>query len=136
MRGATQAVTGRIRAIGTETGEMTEYTRGDVVEVGDPFNDGDRSRPFLLVNTDAHPFDGEQYIAVTLTTRTWYEETIAISPDDFLEGGVPEESYIVPWGVTSPQHDDITDWFGRLDEPTVDKAVGQLGTYLGIQGTA
>ncbi|WP_226039630.1 hypothetical protein [Natrinema sp. DC36] len=47
-----------------------KYERGDVVEAGDPFNEEKPSRPFVIVSTTAHPFDGEQYIAVTLTTRT------------------------------------------------------------------
>lgn len=109
---------------------MTAYKRGDVVEAGDPFNEGPRSRPFLLINTTAHPFSDEQYIAVTLTTRTWHDETIPLAAEDFVEGGVPERSFIVPWGVTSPAHDDINDWFGRIGQPAVDDAVDQLVTYV------
>ena len=71
------------------------HERGDVVEASDPF-DGDGGRPFLVVNTDAHPFHGEQYVAVTLTTRTWYDGTIAVTGADFVEGGVPTDSYVVP----------------------------------------
>lgn len=109
---------------------MTEYERGDVVEVGDPFRGGDGSRPFLLVNTDSHPFHGEQYVAVTLTTRTWYDETLALPNRAFVDGGVPENSSIVPWGVSSPGSDDVTDWFGRVRQSTVDDSVEQLVGYL------
>jgi hypothetical protein len=106
------------------------YDRGDVVEAGDPFTDANTSRPFLVVNTDAHPFHGDQYVAVTLTTKTWYDETIGLDDADFVEGGVPERSSIVPWGVASPGHEDITDWFGRIDEDVVDRAVEDLIGYL------
>lgn len=109
---------------------MTTYERGDVVEAGDPFNEGSRSRPFLLINTPTHPFDGEQYIAVTLTTRMWYDETIQLTAEDFVEGGVPEQSFIVPWGVTSPSHADLDNWFGQLKQPAVDSAVDQLISYI------
>ena len=109
---------------------MTTYERGDVVEASDPFTDINPSRPFLIVNTDAHPFHGDQYVAVTLTTRTWYDETISLDEDDFVEGGVPEESSIVPWGVVSPAHEDIVDWFGRTTPETVDRTVEQLVGYL------
>lgn len=109
---------------------MTRYQRGDIVEVGDPFTAGDATRPFLVVNTDSHPFHEEQYIAVALTTRTWYDETMPLSETDFVDGGVPEDSSIVPWGVTSPATDDVTDWFGRVEQPVVDEAVKQLVGYL------
>lgn len=109
---------------------MIVYERGDVVEAGDPFTDTNPSRPFLIVSSDSHPFHGEQYVALTLTTRTWYEDTIQLSSADFEAGGVPKRSSIVPWGVVSPAHDDITDRFGRLQSKTVDKAVEQLVGYL------
>lgn len=106
------------------------YERGAVVEAGDPFNEGTSTRPFLLMNTDAHPFYGEQYVAVTLTTRTWYEETIPLDDEDFIEGGVPAASSIVPWGVVSPAHEDVLDRYGHLRESKVDDAVEQLYQYL------
>ncbi|MCY4732100.1 type II toxin-antitoxin system PemK/MazF family toxin [Natronomonas gomsonensis] len=109
---------------------MTEYERGDVIEAGDPFTQEPASRPFVIINTESHPFDGEQYVALTLTTRTWYEETLPVSPDDFGAGGVPAESSIVPWGVSSPAHDDIRDWFGRLEDEVVNEAVEQFVGYL------
>lgn len=109
---------------------MTTYERGDVVEAGDPFNEGNRTRPFLLINTDAHPFHGEQYIAVTLTTKTWHEETLPLDASDFIEGGVPEQSFVVPWGVSSPLHEDIGDWFGRLERQAVDNVVDRLTSYI------
>jgi len=41
---------------------MTEYERGDVIEAGDPFTQEPASRPFVIINTESHPFDGEQYV--------------------------------------------------------------------------
>lgn len=107
-----------------------KYERGDVVEAGDPFNEEKPTRPFVIVSTNAHPFDGEQYIAVTLTTRTWYDETIPITGEDFLDGGLPKQSYLVPWGVVSLPHDDILDWFGRVESTPLDETVDQLVDYL------
>ncbi|NGM70292.1 type II toxin-antitoxin system PemK/MazF family toxin [Natronolimnobius sp. AArcel1] len=107
-----------------------KYERGDVVEAGDPFNEEKTSRPFVILNTDAHPFDGEQYVAVTFTTQTWYDETIPVTNDDFLEGGLPKQSFLVPWGVVSLPHSDIREWFGRIDSGPLDETVDQLVTYL------
>lgn len=106
------------------------YERGDVVEVGDPFNEHKESRPFVIVNTGDHPFHGDQYIAVTLTTKQWYENTLAISNDDFLDGGIPRTSSIVPWGVILPSHSDVRDHFGRLQEPVVSETIDHLVRYL------
>lgn len=106
------------------------YERGDVVEAGDPFDEEKPSRPFAIVSTSAHPFDGEQYVAVTLTTRTWYDETIPLGEDDFLEGGLPKQSYLVPWGVVSLSHDDILDWFGRVEREPLEETVDRLVGYL------
>ncbi|MFC4542513.1 type II toxin-antitoxin system PemK/MazF family toxin [Halosolutus amylolyticus] len=107
-----------------------KYERGDVVEAGDPFNEETSSRPFAIVNTEAHPFDGDQYVAVTVTTRTWYDETIPLTDDDFLDGGLPKRSFLVPWGVVSLAHDDILDWSGRIQHPPLDETVEQLTAYL------
>lgn len=107
-----------------------EYERGDVVEAGDPFDEEKPSRPFVIVNTPAHPFHGEQYIALTLTTRTWYEETIPIADEDFVDGHLPKESFIVPWGISSPQRADIRTYLGRLSTERVDSAVEKSLKYV------
>lgn len=107
-----------------------KYERGDVVEASDPFNEEKPSRPFVVINTESHPFDGDQYVAVTLTSRTWYDETIPITEDDFLDGELPKDSYLVPWGVVSLSHDDILDWFGRIERAPLDETVDQLIGYL------
>ncbi|QLG61080.1 type II toxin-antitoxin system PemK/MazF family toxin [Halorarum salinum] len=114
---------------------MTAYERGDVIEASDPFTERNPSRPFLIVNSTAHPFSPEQYVALTLTTKTWHSETLPLPADAFIEGSVPDQSFIVPWGVVSPAHDDIDDWFGRVEQETVDRAVDQLYNYLTESGT-
>ncbi len=65
------------------------YERGDVVWSDDPFkDDSDAGRPWLVVNTDAHPFDDEQHMAVALST-SGYEATLPISDIDWIDGGCP-----------------------------------------------
>jgi hypothetical protein len=87
---------------------MTTDERGDIVEASDLFRVDNPSRPFCLISTAEHPFHGEQYVALTLTTKTWYDETIPVSADEFSEGGIPEDSALVPWGIVSPSHGDST----------------------------
>ncbi len=106
------------------------YERGDVAYGVDPFKGTDAARPWLIISTDLHPFHGEQYIAVTLTTKTWYDERIALSKRDWIEGGTPNESSIVPWSVISIDHADLDFWQGRLRSSVVDDAVDSLTQYL------
>lgn len=107
-----------------------EYERGDIVEAGDPFNEAQPTRPFVVVNTSAHPFHGDQFIALTLTTRTWYDETIPLTESDFVDGSLPRRSFIVPWGISSPQKDDVETYLGRLSPETVDRAVEATFEYV------
>jgi len=49
-------------------------SRGTVVVAADPFGHTPR-RPYLLVSDDGHPFAGEQYIALGITTKE-YEDNL------------------------------------------------------------
>lgn len=103
------------------------FERGDVVDGDDPFKDGQTARPWLvLTNHEGRPFHGEQYIALTLTSKSWLDGLIYIAKQYWLRGGMPDESRIVPWGVQSVDDDDIDFWQGRLDGTLVDDAVAAL----------
>lgn len=86
----------------------------------------------MIVNTPEMPFHGEQYVVLALSTRTWYEERLPITDDDLLEGGLPEDSSVLPWAVSSIDPDDVDRELGRLDERIVDDAVHTLASYLGV----
>ena len=103
------------------------FERGDVVYGDDPFKSSEDARPWLVLsNHEGRPFHGEQYIAVTLTSRSWMDDLIAIPEKGWLRGGTPDESRIVPWGVQSIEREDIDFWQGRLDGDLVDEAVAAL----------
>lgn len=107
-----------------------EYEARDVVQASDPFKPGSVSRPFVVVNTADHPFHGEQYIALTLTTKTWHDETIPLTEDDFVDGVLPKQSFVVPWSLNSLQDSDIETYLGRLSASPVDEAVRASTDYL------
>lgn len=142
---------------------MEHYERGDVVWGVDPFRStngsGDDSsgsgslptpRPWLVLSDDTTPFHPEQYLCLTLSSRTWYDESISIADDHWLRGGVPVSSVILPWSVAAIQHDHLdttgelvgqlhslddpdsrTDGYqGRLAPEIVDAATRQLRAYL------
>ena len=103
------------------------FERGDVVYGDDPFKDADDARPWLILsNHETRPFHGEQYIALTLTTKSWMDGLIEIPEESWLRGGTPDESRIVPWGVQSIDIEDIDFWQGRVESDRVDEAVAAL----------
>lgn len=51
--------------------EKPIYQRGDVVYGADPYKGDDAARPWLVLsNHEGRPFHGEQYITLSLTTKT------------------------------------------------------------------
>ena len=106
------------------------YERGDVVIALDPFKDDSSGRPFLIVSDEETPFHGEQYIALSLTTRTWYDERIPLEEGDWEEGGAPRSSSIMPWSVNSIDGNLIEGYQGRLGTDVVDEATTRLSEYV------
>ncbi|MFC7227971.1 type II toxin-antitoxin system PemK/MazF family toxin [Salinirubellus salinus] len=103
------------------------FERGDVVYGDDPFKGEEDARTWLILsNHEGRPFYGEQYIAVTLTSKSWMDGLIAIPEESWLRGGTPDEGRIVPWGVQSIDHEDIDFWQGCLAGGLVDETVAAL----------
>ena len=51
--------------------ERPIFERGDVVYGDDPFKGEEDARPWLILsNHEDRPFHGEQYIALTLTSKS------------------------------------------------------------------
>lgn len=109
------------------------YERGSIVFADDPFKGDDASRPWLIIGTDETPFHGEQYIALTLSTKTWYDERVPIDDDDLVDGGLPKSSSILPWAVASVEATRIDRELGVLAEEIVDEVTEQLGSYIGLE---
>jgi len=110
------------------------YERGDVVFGHDPFNERPAARPWLILSDEYHPFHGEQYGGVTLTSKSYHDEFLTIGDEDWIRGGMPAESAVVPWGIASPDHEDLDSdrYQGRLT-PTYVDSVGRAATaYLGL----
>lgn len=104
--------------------------RGDVVRSIDPFKLGvDSQRPWLVVSNDSHPFEDEQCLSVAISTKE-YPDSLALRPEVWEVGGVPEESFVSPWAVHSPRTEDFVAWQGRVSEGFVDSVVDEVTTYL------
>ena len=115
----------------TEKEESPIYEPGDVVYGDDPFKGDEAARPWLVIsNHEGQPFYGDQYIALTLTTKSWHDGFIEIPDTDWTRGGTPDDSRIVPWGVQSLGSGDIGYWQGTLDDVIVEDAIESLVHYL------
>lgn len=113
------------------TGDDPTYEPGDVVYGADPYKGVPAGRPWLVIsNHEGRPFEGDQYIALTLTTRTWMDGLIEIEDDAWIRGGTPDDSTVVPWGVQSIGADDVDHWQGRLSADLVTDAIDALVAYL------
>lgn len=110
------------------------YQRGDVIWGPDPFKSGENPRPWLILNNDSHPFGDEEYMTVTLTT-TAHDETVPIETSDWVQGGMPRQSYASPWAIASPKHTAIVRRQGRLTESFVRTVIEAMNTYLEPQST-
>ncbi|WP_049935202.1 hypothetical protein [Haloplanus natans] len=108
-----------------------DLKRGHVVLAPDPFkSDADATRPWVVINTESHPFDKKQYVVMGLTTRTWYDERIPLDTDDYRHRTAPRGSAIVPHAVASLKPVLMTDYVCRIRDGPLDRAVETLVDYL------
>jgi hypothetical protein len=111
-----------------------KYDSGDVVFGADPFDNDKDARPWLIISDDSHPFYGEQYVSLTLTSKMWYDDGFELCDDDCIRGGMPENSKVVTWSLGSPDHDDLDydRWQGTLKATVVDSCVERATRYIGL----
>ncbi len=111
--------------------------RGDVVWVADPFDfegqDGDEAddHPYVVISTEQHPFHGDEYLAMLVTT-TERSGAIAIPERRWEFGTLPRESFVNPWTVVTLKDDELADYQGVLKSEVVDEAVERLPEYVGL----
>lgn len=113
-----------------------DYEVGDVVWTVDPFKSGSSlSRLFAIVSTRTHPFEGEQFVGVTITT-TNHLIAHPLDGSHWEVGGTPRQSYLLPLSIHSPRataiqapptYDSITDpWQGRLTDELIEMVVEEI----------
>jgi hypothetical protein len=99
------------------------HQRGEVVWYPAMFAEYDR--PFLVVSDGSHPFHGEEYVGLAVTT-TAHDRAEPIGTADWELGSLPAESYVKPWNPVILKHPDIEGVAGTLSESCVDRAVAGL----------
>ena len=108
---------------------MAPYQRGDVVWHPAPFRDG--GRPYVVLSDDQHPFYGEEYMVVGVTTSE-REQAVALTPATLAEGGAPKRSWASPWYVLTVKHATITERLGHLTPEATDRIAGALAHLVGV----
>lgn len=108
---------------------MAPYRRGDVVWHPAPFRDG--GRPYIVLSDDQHPFYGEEYVVVGVTT-TERERAIALIPETWAEGGAPKPSWASPWYVLTVKHATVTDRLGRLKPEPIEEIATAVARLIGV----
>jgi mRNA-degrading endonuclease toxin of MazEF toxin-antitoxin module len=105
------------------------YERGAVVWSDDPFKDDPESgRPWLVLGNETQPFRENQYMSVALST-SGHEEAVPLV-GAWVDGGVPNRSYALPWAVHSARERYIERRIGRLSGSVIERVVDELTAYL------
>lgn len=111
---------------------LMAVSRGDVRWGPAPFKGSPAYRPWVVVSTDAHPFAGEECIAVALTT-TAHEEAIAVPDDAWTQGGSERQPYASPWYVTTIKIPTFDRMQGSLVSSFVDHVSETLHEYVPVR---
>jgi len=108
---------------------MAPYKRGNVVWHPAPFRDG--GRPYVVLSDDDHPFYGEEYVVIGVTT-TERKQAVALTPETWAKGGAPKPSWASPWYVLTVKDATITDRLGRLTSETTDEIATTVARLVGV----
>jgi len=130
----------------------SQYDRDTAVWVADPFYEKKtvqsanpsqvgRSRPFLILSDDTHPFAQTQFIGVLMTLQH-HPDAWALDDSDWLTQSPQKTSYVSPWVVMTPDWTDIEGddedsnqrdaTLGEIDPATVDAIARSIPQYIGI----
>ena len=104
---------------------MMAINRGAVVEYPALFSFESYPRPYLIISNPDHPFVGEEYVGLAITT-TDLDAVLPIEEDAWVRGSLPKQSFVKPWQPTLLKDDHVIDAFGLLRESVVDHAVRDL----------
>ena len=108
--------------------EQEAFDRGDVIWHPGLFRTN--ARPWFVLSTDDNPFHGEEYLVAGITTAP-REEGVELPTTAWEIGGLPEDSYVSPWFVTTLKHADIEQGIGRVRAETSATVLTAVRGYLG-----
>lgn len=107
------------------------FDSGDVLWAPDPYNAGEKPRPWLVLAADTLPYAGEEYICAGLTLSD-LPDNVEVGDGDWLVGNNPDQtSYCSPWVLATVKHDAIAGPQGSLTERFTRDIVERSTEYLG-----
>lgn len=112
-------------------GSKKPFQRADVVKHPAPFKNPPKHRYFLVLRDDSHPFHGEEYAVVALTSKE-RPEAIEVEADDWRFGSPRGDSYASPWYVFTIKHEDIDSPQGSVTDAMADEIATEASSYLGV----
>lgn len=107
------------------------YERGAVVK-GPDLLAGHDFRPYICLSDETHPFADEEglYAAATTTSRSI---AIRLTDEDFVDGGLPRETYVNPWTIVTIRHADMHGIEGLLREEIIEEIAERAAEYIGVR---
>lgn len=81
--------------------------------------------PYLVISNSSHPFHGEDYVVLRLTTRP-REISYHITEEDWQTGYPGEDSFVRTWNPMVFDSVMISDKQGRLKQHVVDRIVQSM----------
>jgi mRNA-degrading endonuclease toxin of MazEF toxin-antitoxin module len=107
------------------------YEQGAVWWGPAPHKSSAAYRPWVIVNTDAHPFAHTESIVLAMTT-TEHSGAVRVPDGAWKKGGSNKESFVSPWYPTTIKHHDFDRHQGTLDSELVETAVSELHQYTTV----
>ncbi|OKY77287.1 MAG: PemK/MazF family toxin [Candidatus Methanohalarchaeum thermophilum] len=104
------------------------YSQGSIVIGNNPFSN-DSKRPYLIISNKRHPFMGEEYLGVVVTT-TNREKAIPINDNNFRKGELPKSSYVSPWCIVTIKDDYIEKNIAIVDNYLIKETYRELLHYI------
>lgn len=108
-----------------------EYPRGTIVKGPDVIGPHS-ARPWLVVSDESHPFSDEECLVVAVTT-TARDRAVELSPERFVSGSLPGQSYVSPWVVTTLKTAEIQAEMATVTPETVTVVAEDIVEYVGVE---
>jgi len=105
---------------------MGKFVKGEVVVVPFPYSDlSDSKRRPACVIAEAGPHD--DVILCMITTRSIVDDSaVAISQQDFVQGGLPFDSNVRPNRLFTANETIVLRVVGHLSDAVMDEVVGEI----------
>ncbi|TVT85016.1 hypothetical protein [Haloferax volcanii] len=103
------------------------YERGVIVVAADPFGHTPR-RPYLILSDSSHPFAGNQYIALGISTKE-YSDSLPLA-GAYETGTLDRESFVSPWAIVSLMDSDIERAVAQVTSEFTDSAASRQTQYV------